>query len=337
MPSFERESQKIVIAGASSLIGAELKSLLEEGKFAGWDVRLVDEVVVAGTLTEIGGEPAVIQPVEEGSFDRARVVFFAGSPEFTKANLKAATETGASVVDLSGAVLANTDDTQAAAWFPGLDALRGAVTPPRARIYGIPSAASTATAALALALGRLGSSSLSVVHFQSVSEVGRVGIEELESQTGKLLSFQPYGQEVFDTQVAFNMLDRFGPVSAHKLRTVVQRIRAEVRACLGSKSSYPAVQVVHAPVFYGAAFSACASLDGLGAKKILEICGEAGFVFTTEGEAGPSNISVAGEHGITLAQPEADPGGKTWWLWGAADNIRLPAWNAVKLAEKLMP
>ena len=46
MPSFERESQKIVIAGASSLIGAELKSLLEDGKFAGWDVRLVDEVVV---------------------------------------------------------------------------------------------------------------------------------------------------------------------------------------------------------------------------------------------------------------------------------------------------
>ena len=32
MPSFERESNRIVIAGASSLLGAELKSFLEESR-----------------------------------------------------------------------------------------------------------------------------------------------------------------------------------------------------------------------------------------------------------------------------------------------------------------
>jgi len=69
------ESKRIVIAGASSLLGAELKSLLEESKFAGWDLRLLDEEVAAGTLTEAGGEPAVIQPVEEGSL-RTRDSFF---------------------------------------------------------------------------------------------------------------------------------------------------------------------------------------------------------------------------------------------------------------------
>ena len=30
------------------------------------------------------------------------------------------------------------------------------------------------------------------------------------------------------------------------------------------------------------------------------------------------------------AQPSA------WWFWGAADNIRLPAATAIKLAEKLV-
>ena len=34
------------------------------------------------SLTEAGGEPAVIQPVEQGSFENARFVFFAGSPAF---------------------------------------------------------------------------------------------------------------------------------------------------------------------------------------------------------------------------------------------------------------
>src|SRR6266849_8734134 len=105
MPSFERESHRIVIAGASSLLGAELKSLREESKFAGWDLRLVDEEVAAGTLTEAGGEPAVIQPVEEGSFERARLIFFTGSTEFSRANLKEAAQTGAKVVDLTGAAL----------------------------------------------------------------------------------------------------------------------------------------------------------------------------------------------------------------------------------------
>src|SRR5882724_7430761 len=81
MSSFERESKRVVIAGASSLLGAELKSLLEESKFAGWDLRLVDEEVAAGTLTEAGGEPAVILPVEEGSFEKAQIVFFAGSSD----------------------------------------------------------------------------------------------------------------------------------------------------------------------------------------------------------------------------------------------------------------
>src|SRR5258706_16321561 len=99
-----RDSQRIVIAGASSLLGAELKSLLEESRFAGWDLSLVDEETAAGTLTEAGGEPAVIQPVEEGTFSRAKLIFFAGSAAFTERNLPAR-DSGAIVIDLSGAAL----------------------------------------------------------------------------------------------------------------------------------------------------------------------------------------------------------------------------------------
>src|SRR6266851_9930875 len=106
MPSLERDSNRIVIAGASSLLGAEVRSLLEESRFAASDFRLVDEVTVAGTLTEAGGEPAVIQPVEEGSFERAKFVFFTGSEEFSRANGKAALAAGARVIDLSGANVA---------------------------------------------------------------------------------------------------------------------------------------------------------------------------------------------------------------------------------------
>ena len=37
------------------------------------------------------------------------------------------------------------------------------------------------------------------------------------------------------------------------------------------------------------------------------------------------------------AGPQADPAASgAWWFWLAADNLRLPAANAVKLAEKLL-
>src|SRR5258708_31074240 len=88
MPSLERESNRIVIAGASSLLGAELKSLLEESRFAGWEFRLVDEEVVAGTLTEAGGGTAGVLPVGGGRFEKARFVFFSGAPGFTRKELK---------------------------------------------------------------------------------------------------------------------------------------------------------------------------------------------------------------------------------------------------------
>ena len=334
MPSLERGSNRIVIAGASSLLGAELRSLLEESRFAGAEFRLVDEEIAAGTLTEAGGEAAVIQPVEEGTFDRAGKVFFTGSVAFTHANLAAARASKAKIIDLSGATSA---DESTASWFPKLDALQARKFPTDAAVYAIPSAAATAAASLALGLFKIGVSRLVVLCFQSVSEAGRQGVEELESQTGQLLSFQGMGQPVFDTQVAFNLLDRFGPASKHKLSAVRERLRAETKACIGKKSVMPALQLVHAPVFYGTAFSACAELvPGTKVEQIVAACEDAGFVLPVDGEAGPSNVSVAGVKVAHLAKPEEDPARPgAWWFWGAADNIRWPAANAVKLAEML--
>lgn len=334
MPSLEKGSNRIVIAGASSLLGAELRSLLEESRFAGAEFRLVDEEIAAGVLTEAGGEPAIIQPVEEGTFDRAAKVFFTGSADFTRANLAAARAAKAKVIDLSGAIAA---ESETVSWFPKLDSLHARNFPKDASVYAIPSAAATATTSLALGLFKIGVTRMVVISFQSVSEAGRAGIEELEAQTGQLLSFQGMGQPVFDTQVAFNLLDRFGPASKHKLNSVRERLRAETKACLGKKSVMPALQLIHAPVFYGTAFSACAELaPGTTLEQIVAACENAGFVIPAEGEAGPSNVSVAGEKVAHLAKPEEDPArAGAWWFWGAADNIRLPAANAVKLAEML--
>jgi len=343
MPSMERESHRIVIAGASSLLGAELKSLLEESQFAGWDFRLLDEEEAAGTLTEAGGEPAVIQPVEEGSFEKARFVFFAGSPEFVECNFRGALAAGAVVIDFSGGVC--TKDDAPNPWFPKLDEFWGtrfapkAPTPTAPTHFWIPSAAAVAATSLSFGLKPVGLKKLNITFFRPVSEAGRAGIEELESQTGQLLSFQSVGQPVFDTQVAFNLLDRYGSASRQNLAAVRKALREQIKECVQNQGAVlPAVQVLHAPTFYGMMFSACAELDpGIAdAESVGKACQEAGFSIIKEGDGTPSNVSAAGENTIQLGVPQSDPAVcGAWWFWGAVDNIRLPAANAVKLAEKL--
>jgi aspartate-semialdehyde dehydrogenase len=336
MPSFERESNRIVIAGASSLLGAELKSLLEESKFAGWDLRLVDEEAAAGTLTEAGGEPAVIQPVEEGTFEKAQMILFAGSSDFTLANWEMAHRSRAVIIDLSAHSI-NFADTFI--WYAGIEKLQKQTLPKKPHLAAVPSAAAEGIVRLSVALESLGLRTLTATVLQSVSAAGKSGIEELETQTKQLLTFQNPGNKYFDVQVAFNSLDRFGPArqaDSHNARLTLQK---EVRACLGEGGVLPAVELVHVPVFYGVTLSACAKLDDRADKeKIREACQQAGFAILDEWGIGPHNISAAGETVVQLSKPHTDgPQPGSWWFWGAADNIRLPAWNAVKLAEKLMP
>jgi aspartate-semialdehyde dehydrogenase len=330
---FERDSLRMVIAGASSLLGAEVKSLLEASRFAASDFRLLDEELAAGLLTEAGGEPAVIRPVEEDSFDRARFVFFTGSLEFTRANLALAQRSGAVTIDLSGHSVSLADSVP---WFRGIDTLRGLELPEKPRLAAIPSAAAEALTRLTLGLQTVGLQRMAATVLQPISAVGRAGIEELETQTSQLLSLQTPGKQLFDAQVAFNTLQRFGAGSRFDPRAALATFRAEVNLCLRGSPVLPAVELVQVPVFYGTTFSIYAELDpAVDTDGIQSAYKAAGLSMLQLPEA-PSNVGVAEESTVVFAQAWPDPAKPgAWWFWGAADNIRLPAWNAVKFAEKL--
>ena len=317
------------------MLGAELKSLLEQGRFATADFRLLDEELAAGTLTEAGGEAVVIQPVEEDSFKRARFVFFTGSAAFTKANLDLARRSGALIIDLSGH---SATVTEAVPWFRGFDSLHGQLSAAdtQSKLVSIPSAAAEAIVRIAFGLGDLRLRALSATVLQSVSAWGKDAIEELEQQTSHLLSFQPAGTQLFDAQIAFNTMVQFGEKSRFDLRAAAATLRAEVSSCLRGSAVVPAIQMVHAPAFYGTTFSVCAELDPTADVDTIDAAVKAAGFSAKAADDPPNNVNIAEETSIGLARPardEAVPG--IWWFWGAADNIRLRAWNAVKLAETL--
>jgi aspartate-semialdehyde dehydrogenase len=278
----------------------------------------------------------VIQRVEEDTFRGAKFAFLAGSTGFGKLCLGPAREAGATVIDFTHATLSDPDATP---WFPKIEALTGKSVAKNAKTFSVFSAGGTAAASLALVLQKFGLQRLVAVMFRAVSETGRNGIEELETQTSQLLSFQSIGSQVFGTQTAFNLLPRFGAESKQDLAREGLELRAEVSAAVGdvSEDAKISLNLIHAPVFYGLTLSACADLgEGVDSGKLIAACKEAGWAIAGDAEAGPSNVSVAGESQLFMSEPRADLSrAGAWWFWGACDNLRMPAASGIKLADWL--
>jgi len=351
MPPGHGSLPRIAIVGASSLRGKELKQVLENRSFPASDVVLLDESVMAGTLTEAGGEPTFIRALEEGSFEGARFAFFAGTPEDAERTWRMAQKAGATVIDLTGALSAGRQDAGPGFTVVAIPSLAPVASPTDTRAangssnsssgrvaYSSPAAPVIIACTLAAGLAKLQPQRMVLTLFPPVSERDQAGVLELESQTAGLLSFREVSQQVFDAQVAFSLLARYGEGGRPHLTDVRGAIAREVAGYLAGRASVPAIQLVQAPVFYGYAFVAYAEFaPAVTPEQIEAALAGLGVRIAEAEDAAPTNVSVAGESEIHLARVERDPsiaGGV--WLWGVADNLRLAATNAVRIAEELV-
>jgi aspartate-semialdehyde dehydrogenase len=344
MPTGHRTSSRVAIVGASSLRGKELKTVLEERRFPASDIALLDETVLAGTLTEAAGEPTFIRALDEDSFEGIRLAFFAGITADTEANWAAAQRAGATVIDLTGTLAAT---SRATTWIPSLSQTLPPPLPtrgssekngsPEPTVYSSPASPVIIACTVAAGLSRFSPVRVVLLFFPPVSERDQPGVDELETQTTNLLSFRPIEQIVFDVQVAFNLLSAYGESSKPCLEDTRAAIARDVAQFLAGRAPVPAIQLVQAPVFYGYAFAAYAEFASAPSPGQLESAlANLGVKVAAAGDPAPTNISVAGESQIQLAQIRSDPnvtGGV--WLWGVADNLRLAATNAVRIAEEL--
>ena len=347
MPSGHGILHRVAIVGASSLLGKELKQVLEDRNFPTSDVILLDESVMAGTLTEAAGEPTFIRALEEDSFEGARFVFFAGTPADAEHNWRTAQAAGATVIDLTGALSAASDGSGAITWIPSLAPVLppasapSASSTPVALAYASPAAPVIIACTLAASFAKLQPQRIVLLLFSPVSDRDQAGIEELESQTASLLSFREIERTVFDAQVAFNLLARYGEASKPRIEDVRAAVARDVVRYLAGRAPVPAIQLVQAPVFYGYAFAAYADF---GPSSPAESLGQLEAAFAGLGvkvaapdDASPTNVSVAGESEIHLARIEPDPSVESGaWIWGVVDNLRLTATNAVRIAEELV-
>ncbi|MGA8540012.1 MAG: Asd/ArgC dimerization domain-containing protein [Terriglobales bacterium] len=326
---------RVAIVGAASLKGKEIAEILRERNFPAVDVRLLDDDESLGQLEAVGDEMSFIQSIRSEQFERVDFAFFASEPRSTRNNWKAARDLGDTIVDLSFAL---EDEPGASVRSPWIERQTGNIVVPQLQPGPVVVAhpAATVLALLALRAGKAGKIQRMVATvLEPASEIGQKGMDELHEQTVNLLSFQDLPKNVFDIQVAFNMVPRYGQRSHLSLEAVAERIRKHYRLIAGGIAE-PALQLLQAPVFHGHGFSVYLEMEQAGkiADLSAALAGEHVVVSGTPEDA-PTSVSAAGQ-GDILVSITGDVNQKNGvWLWATTDNLRVAALTAVECAETL--
>lgn len=327
---------RVAIVGAATLKGKELKDVLEERNFPAVDIKLLDDDESLGQLERIQDEVALVQPVGRDELANTDFTFFASDQEFTRRNWKLAREAGSAIVDMSYALENEPNVPVSAPWIERELGQPMQFTLESSAIVAAHPAA-VVLALLLLRAGKAGAVRMAAASiFEPVSEQGRRGMDELHEQTINLLSFQQLPTGVFDSQVAFNMIDRYGKSSPQALEATERRINDHLRRLLGSSAALPAITVLQAPVFHAHTFSVYFEMQqsvALG-DFTRSLTGEHVQMARTA-EDSPSNVNVAGKDDIMVSVRRDSLHENGFWLWAAADNLRLSALTAADCATAL--
>ena len=335
---------RIGIVGASSLVGKELSDELGESSLAASNVVLLeDEDEAAGQLTAAGEEAAFIQKIESTSFDHMDFVFFSGNATETKSHWQQARKAGASIVDLTYALEGEKDVLVISPWVR--EALNGAARTGAEPHLGTQAVVPAHPMAVMLALvvarihARLPLATLAATVMEPASEHGRTAMDEMHQQTVSLLSFQELPREQYDAQVSFNLLPSLGERAKVELAAADKRIRTHYGAL--SNGTLPALtmQMVQAPVFHGYVASVFLEVkEPATAQQIEQALVGDHIDIVSAGSEPPSNLSAAGQEEIMVrvVSDSASGGSETrFWIWLAADNLKLSAQHAIACAGEL--
>lgn len=269
-------------------------------------------------------------PLSAESLEGSSVAFLAGSPASSRRTLKL--QPACPLIDLTAAL---EDQPEARLRAPAAE------PPGSARKSHVQVIAHPAAIALAMffaSIARAGAIRRSIVHvFEPASERGQQGIDELQQQTVAVLSFKKLKQDVFDAQLGFNVLARYGEEATEPLQGIEQRLERHLASLLAEWPGIPmpSLRLIQVPVFHGHSFSVWVEFpENPGVKALASALAASGA--DVRDEEPPSNAGIAGQSGISVGAIEVDRNlPNAVWFWLVADNIRLAAENAVAVAKEV--
>ena len=322
---------RVAVVGGDTLLAKEVRELLEQSKPAP-HVELISAAAENATMLGADDEEVLaLVPLTAQSLTGSKVAFLVGSEASSRRALKLNPPEGPVLIDLTGAL---EDQPHARLRAPSAEPTRSLPEPGLIPVIAHPAA--VACAMLLAGLSRIAEVRKSIIHvFEPASERGKKGLDELRQQTVGVLSFQKLKMDVFDAQLGFNLLARYGEEAVEPLEGVEERILRHVASLLALYPAIPmpSLRLIQAPVFHGHSFSAWVEFDeNPGPTALAEGLSAAGFDVRPDDP--PTNVSIAGMSGLSVGAITVDPNQpRACWMWMVSDNLRLSAENALAVAK----
>jgi aspartate-semialdehyde dehydrogenase len=328
----------VAIVGGDTLLARELETVFSERAA---DIALIQtgfEQQERGSESGPVDEVEVVLAFDEAILAATAVVMLAGTPETSRRAFEfvARRRPRPALIDLTYALEEE----------PGARLRAPMAEPPEAareagEVFVVAHPAATVLAAFFRRLRGRYDVRRWVAHiFEPASERGKVGIDELQQQTVQLLSFRALPKRVFDEQISFNLLARYGSAAPHSLESIEARIERHLATLLARSGliPMPSLRLIQAPVFHGHSFSLWIEFEE--PPEIAELAAtlaSEGIEVRTADQEAPTNVAVAGQSGMIVGVIEKDRNDpRCAWFWIVADNHRTMAENAVRLAESLL-
>ncbi len=314
---------RIALVGGETLLGRELHEVLDSR------ARIVDYAATGeGNFGEQGGEAVYLEPLRPEAVAEDHAVVVAGSEEGASKAYQLVKAAGGQplIVDCTGLLEGQ----------PEARIIAPLLNQALADYGWLLVIAHPAATALGLILMRLASISgvrRSVAQiFEPASERGQRGISELHKQTTNLLAFKALDKTVFDAQLSFNLLARYGEDAPTKLGSIEQRIERDLATILGNDQNetlipMPSLRLIQAPVFHGYSISLWVEFEmNIAIDEISRALASPHIDIRGEEDEVPTNVGVASQSGVIAGDIRIDHNnGRAAWIWIVADNLRLIA------------
>ncbi|OGN96418.1 MAG: aspartate-semialdehyde dehydrogenase [Chloroflexi bacterium RBG_13_51_36] len=328
------EGFNVAIVGATDIVGQEIVKVLEQHKFPVASIQLLSPQYSSGVKLLFNHQRIEVKEAKPELFRDVDIAFFSVSADISRRLAPLAAETGAVVIDDSGAFdMSSTVPLVVPEVNPeDMEWHKGIIASPRC-----------STIEMVVALHPLHKVNpikrIVLSTYESVSSSGSAALKEMTNQARLVLEGRRICPHVYSHQIAFNVLPEIGVFLDNGYTREEQRIAEQARRIWHTENIAISATCVRVPVWFGHSqavtveFGSPITPDE--AKKILAQAAGVRVLDDPTVSFYPQPWAASGSDHVFVGRIRKDvshPNGLVMWI--VADNVRKgAALNAVQIAE----
>ena len=330
----------IAVVGATGAVGETMLEILAERKFPVRNIYALASSRSAGKRVAFGDKQLVVQDLDTFDFSQVQIGIFSPGASVSKIYAPKAAEAGCIVIDNTSQFRYDDDKPLI---IPEVNA-HAIADYKKTNIIANPNCS---TIQMLVALKPLhdafGITRVNVCTYQAVSGTGKEAIEELSTQTARLLNGLPVDPVVYPRQIAFNAIPHIDDFQENGYTKEEMKMVWETHKIMEDSSIAVNPTCVRIPVFYGHSEAVhIETVKPIKADRARELLSQSpGVIVLDERRAGGYPTAVtesAGADAVFVGRIREDIStGNGLDLWVVSDNVRKgAALNSVQIAECLV-